>query len=68
MDKITTYEGELWDEIAKRALGSEKHMTDMIAANPEWRGYVMLPGGAELVVPTVETSAGPAVLPPWKRV
>ena len=66
-DKIVAKEGEQWDEVAKRALGAERYMTDMLRANPGYRYYVTLPGGLELTVPEVESDTTPSNLPPWKR-
>lgn len=66
-DKIVAREDEHWDEVAKRALGAERYMTDMLRANPDYRYYVTLPGGLELTVPKIEKDTAPSNLPPWKR-
>lgn len=65
--KIIAREGEHWDEIARRALGAERYMTDMIQVNPDLRYYSALPGGAEVLVPDVSPDNAPENLPPWKR-
>jgi phage tail protein X len=65
--KIVAREGEHWDEIAKRALGAERYMTEMLWANPDYMHYAQLPGGVEMTVPEVAADNAPASLPPWKR-
>jgi phage tail protein X len=65
--KIVAQEGEHWDELAKRALGSEAYMAEMLKANPGFRYYVTLPAGLELNVPSVKIDSKPQNLPPWKR-
>ncbi|WP_025847597.1 tail protein X [Paenibacillus ehimensis] len=62
----TTIQGDMWDGIAKKVLGAEKHMTLLIEANPEYRETVIFPAGIALVIPAI---AAPITsqLPPWKR-
>jgi len=62
----TTIQGDMWDGIAKRTLGSEYYMSELIDANPEHRETVIFPAGVHLVIPEVPTPV-PELLPPWKR-
>jgi hypothetical protein len=63
----TTSQGQAWDQVAKKALGSEKFMHLMLEANPEHRFTVFFSAGVELVVPELKIENKPEVLPPWKR-
>jgi len=62
----TTTQGDLWDVIAKRTLGSEYYMSDLIEANPLHRETVIFSAGIVLNVPVLETPVSQN-LPPWKR-
>lgn len=64
-----TIQGDTWDVVAKKLLGSEMHMSDLIRANPDYQEYVIFPAGIELNVPEVEqtTAQEESMLPPWKR-
>lgn len=62
----STRSGDTWDGVALRALGAERYMDLMIAANPE-RNYVAIFGeGVVLVVPEIPAPERPASLPPWR--
>ena len=62
----TTIQGDMWDAIAKKAMGSEYYMTDLIDANPAHRETVIFPSGITLVIPEAPVSIDQN-LPPWKR-
>lgn len=64
--EYTTIQGDMWDGIAKKTLGSEYYMTDLIDANPEHRETVIFSAGVPLAIPDVSTPT-PQNLPPWKR-
>ncbi|BBB91058.1 MAG TPA: LysM domain-containing protein [Methylomusa anaerophila] len=62
----TTQQGDTWDIIALRQMGSEKYMSVLIEANQSHNATVIFSAGATLTIPetdipTVQT------LPPWKR-
>lgn len=61
-----TISGDIWDNVAKKQLGSEVYTTLLLEANPEQMKYTILPAGINLVIPDITT---PLVetLPPWKR-
>lgn len=61
-----TVQGDMWDGIAKKTLGNEYYMTDLIDANLAYREIVVFPANIRLVIPEVEAPA-PQVLPPWKQ-
>ena len=62
----TTIQGDTWDGIAYKTLGSEYHMTNLIEANPDHRETVIFPAGVVLVIPEITTPTTQN-LPPWKR-
>jgi len=64
--EYTTIQGDMWDGIAKKTLGSEYHMSDLIDANPVHRETVIFSANVILTIPEVATPT-PKNLPPWKR-
>lgn len=62
----TTVQGDTWDMISLRVYGTEKHMGELIEANPAYRETVFFSANALLVIPEV-TAALNSKLPPWKR-
>ena len=62
----TTTQGDTWDIIAKKTLGSEYYMSDLIDANPGCREIVIFPANITLIIPEV---SAPILenIPPWKR-
>lgn len=65
-----TKENVRWDTIAFLAYGDASLMNTIIAANVNVDITEKLPGGIELQIPVIETTALPAAaenLPPWKR-
>ena len=63
----TTVQGDKWDSIAHKLLGSTDHTDKLMNANPKFRDVYMFPSGVTLVIPEVSRSAG-TDLPPWKKV
>jgi len=65
-----TKENVRWDTIAFEAYGDASRMNEIIAANVNVDISEKLPGGIELQIPVIETTASaPAemLVPPWKR-
>ena len=62
----TTVQGDTWDFIAYKALGSELYMDQLIDANAEHRNTAVFDGGVTLTLPSISTPI-PDKLPPWKR-
>lgn len=62
----TTVQGDTWDAIAKKTLGDEYRMVEMIEANAKYRETVIFPGGISLTIPELEAE-NTLDLPPWKR-
>ena len=67
--KLTTVEGQRWDQIASLVYGDPTGYERILAANPQTRFYAQLPGGIVLLAPVISASerADPLELPPWKR-
>lgn len=64
--EYVTIQGDMWDGIAKRTLGSEYYMSELIDANPEYRETVIFSANIRLMIPDVAMPT-PQTLPPWKR-
>jgi hypothetical protein len=56
----------MWDGIAKKTLGSEYYMADLIEANPQHRETVIFSANITLSIPDIAVPI-PQKLPPWKR-
>lgn len=65
MSEYVTRSGDTWDLIAKRTLGSEYYLTDLIDVNPDHRETVIFPAGITLTIPDIEPDMNPLSLPPW---
>ena len=61
-----TSQGDTWDIIALRQMGSEKYMSLLIEANPKYNQVVIFPAGVSLVIPDSPVVTASS-LPPWKR-
>ena len=63
----TTVQGDRWDSMAYKQLGSCAYAPNLIAANPQHLGYFVFPAGIVLRsrIPRSQTSS---TLPPWKKV
>ena len=62
----TTVQGDMWDEIARRELGSEEHTGSLMWANRAYLDYYTFPAGITLVLPDVSPKKASG-LPPWKN-
>jgi phage tail protein X len=66
MDSYITIQGDTWDIIALKTLGSEKLMGKLLEANPGYADITVFGAGKKLVVPDY-TAPADEQLPPWKR-
>lgn len=62
----TTTQGDTWDVIALRQMGSEKYMSSLIEANQKYNSIVIFPAGILLTIPATVIQTA-KTLPPWKR-
>ena len=69
MNQYITVQGDKWDFIAYKALGSEAWMDRLMAANTAYLDYYIFPAGIVLELPDVEgEQPSSIIMPPWKRV
>ncbi|WP_041274511.1 hypothetical protein [Desulforamulus reducens] len=61
-----TIQGDTWDGIAKKTMGSEFYMSDLIESNLSHKEITIFPANITLVIPEISTPI-PSTLPPWKR-
>lgn len=66
MSTYRTVQGDMWDSIAYKVLGSYYHTDKLINANLAYRGYYTFPAGIVLNIPTVDDSTVNAVAP-WRK-
>lgn len=65
MRKYTTIQGDMWDGIARKVYGHERHMNVLLDANPEYRDIWVFPSDIVLKCPEV-SAVKPSRLPPWR--
>lgn len=61
-----TVQGDMWDAIAFRELGSVDYTGRLMQINSQYLDYYVFPAGIVLALPEIEAETSPA-LPPWKR-
>ena len=62
-----TVDGDMWDSIAYRQLGSCDYTNRLMRLNQSYIGLFIFPAGIELVLPEIKSNpVNP--LPPWKKV
>ena len=65
MRNYTTIQGDMWDGIARKVYGHERHMNVLLDANPEYRDIWVFPSDIVLKCPEV-SAVKPSRLPPWR--
>ena len=69
MRKYKTVQGDMWDAIAYRELGSTSYTDALMNVNQNNLTYFTFPAGIELNLPDIETdSLISDSTPPWKKV
>lgn len=63
----TTAQGDMWDSIAYKTLGSVNLTDRLMMQNRKWLHLYTFPAGIVLVVPEVKAEATAEGLPPWKQ-
>lgn len=58
--------GDYWDAIAKKTLGNEMLVAELIKSNLKYRNIFIFPADILLTIPDVPIKAA-AGLPPWKQ-
>ena len=67
MKTYTTVQGDLWDSIAYKTLGSVHYTDKLMAANRKYLHLYTFPAGITLILPEVKQDNTLAGLPPWKQ-
>lgn len=66
MNTYKTIQGDTWDMIAYKQLGSTDYTDRLVCANLEYAGTILFPAGVTLRLPEVAEKQKVS-LPPWKR-
>ena len=61
-----TTQGDTFDGIAKKTLGDEHFLTDIMRENPQQIDVAVFSAGVKLTIPDVE-SAETYAAPPWRE-
>ncbi|MBM6974661.1 tail protein X [Intestinimonas butyriciproducens] len=67
MKTYTTAQGDMWDSIAFREMGSVDYTDQLMNVNQRYREYYTFPAGVVLTIPDPILLVSDA-LPPWKKV
>lgn len=68
MKTYTTAQGDMWDMIAHKTLGSISLTDRLMMANRRYLGFYTFPAGIVLTLPEAGNESNIEGLPPWKRV
>lgn len=66
MKTYTTAQGDMWDSIAYKQMGSTRHTDKLMNANLRYLKYYSFQAGIVLNIPEVKEDVS-GTLPPWKR-
>ena len=67
MKTYTTAQGDMWDSIAFREMGSVDYTDQLMNVNQRYREYYTFPAVVVLTIPDPILPVSDA-LPPWKKV
>lgn len=68
MKTYTTSQGDMWDMIAHKTLGSISLTDKLMMANRRYLSFYTFPAGIVLTLPEVRSESPMEGLPPWKMV
>lgn len=68
MKTYTTVQGDMWDMIAYKALGSVYFTDKLMIANRRYLDLYTFPAGIVLQLPQVRNESAVEGLPPWKQI
>ncbi|MDE6260409.1 MAG: tail protein X [Oscillospiraceae bacterium] len=63
----TTSQGDMWDMIAYKTLGSVNLTDRLMTANRKWLNVYIFPAGVVLDIPEIKPESMTEGLPPWKQ-
>lgn len=64
-ETYTTVQGDMWDSVAYKAMGSEKYAGALMRRNAKYLNFYTLPAGIALNLPEKPVTVNDN-LPPWK--
>lgn len=67
MKTYITVQGDMWDAIAHRELGSVNLTDRLMMANRKYLDFYTFPAGIVLTIPAIKAKSTEAGLPPWKK-
>lgn len=67
MKTYTTRQGDMWDAIAHKTLGSAALAGQLMWANRQYLHFYTFPAGIVLALPEVKKESSVEGLPPWKQ-
>lgn len=67
MKTYTTSQGDMWDMIAHKTLGSISLTDKLMMANRRYLSFYTFPAGIVLTLPEVKNESSIESLPPWKQ-
>jgi phage tail protein X len=67
MKTYTTVQGDMWDMIAYKQLGSTSYTDRLMTLNSKYIDTYIFPAGVVLTLPDIQADE-PTSLPPWKKV
>lgn len=67
MKTYVTQQGDQWDYIAWKVLGSSDFVEPLINANRNHIDTFIFKAGVELAIPDIEEQTKTTSLPPWRR-
>lgn len=68
MKTYTTVQGDMWDMIAYKTLGSISLTDKLMMANRQYLDFYTFPAGIELTIPDIRNEEPIEGLPPWKQI
>lgn len=66
MKSYTTMQGDMWDTIAWKTMGSTEQVGELMKQNRAYLDYYTFPAGIVLSIPEIATEQS-STLPPWKQ-
>lgn len=63
----TTVQGDMWDGVAYKALGSTAYTDKLVLLNLRYIDVYVFPAGVELILPVISPPSPPGA-PPWRGV
>lgn len=66
METYMTKQGDTWDAVAYRTMGSVRYTSELMKRNRAYLNVYLFPAGVTLILPPEERTVT-TTLPPWKQ-